>query len=71
LVVASARAFPTAPGTAPLLGDKFCRLLLDEGLLQAGQDGSGFGQGKPEGIGSQRAAFQARHFLQHLPFALV
>jgi hypothetical protein len=70
-MVAFARAVPTAAGTAPLLDNKFCRLLLHQGLLQAGQNRSGFSQGKPERLRLQGAAFQSRHFLDHLRFRLV
>ena len=39
-----AGALPAASGAAALLGDEFCRLLFHQGLLQAGQNRSGFGE---------------------------
>jgi hypothetical protein len=60
-----ARPRPSATRTPPLLGGKCGTLLLDEALLQPGQDGSRFGQGQPERFSLQGAALQMSHLLDH------
>jgi len=59
--MAFAGALPAATGAPSYLGHKLGRLPLDHRLLQSRQNGSGFGQGKPERLGPQESAFQTRH----------
>jgi len=66
LMTTFARAFMAAMGAPALLGNKLCCLLLDHCLLYPSENRSRFRQRQPEGLRSQSAAIQVRHFLDHL-----